>query len=304
MTNATRIAVLALTLKTLAIAGHVQTAHAQAAAEPKALQETPSIEAGQEWLINVITGFTAQHLNATNDMAKGLVRRNRAKALCAANSPLQTSRLQVNGWLGTITELSSVDDGRGILAVAISPTITLTTARGELSEEAGPGKTLLIPDAPLYNVAVQLSRGQRIRFSGTLFPSSDDCIEELSFTPKGGMERPEFLFRFTDITPIDDLAISERGEETSSPEAMSCEDWGVIAGKFAEAREYGTTQKNLRQGVTEATSMPDGLPREYLNANLALIDEVYTTWRNVSPGAVAGIITSVCRDQQQRKVLK
>jgi hypothetical protein len=62
--------------------------------------------------------------------------------------------------------------------------------------------TLIDPEDPLFAKAVALKKSQRVQFSGSFFPNSTDCFREGSMTLGGSMDEPEFLFRFTDISPL------------------------------------------------------------------------------------------------------
>lgn len=157
----------------------------------------------QLWVAQVTADFRAKYDQAPNDMAKGLVRHQRAAALCDPKGLISPGRGQVKDWTGLVSELDAVSDGRGILAVQISPMVTLHTENNALAEKLGEPTTLIPIDSPLYATVVKLAVKQHVRFSGTFFPSPDDCMKETSLTPEGGMEEPEFLFRFTDVQPIE-----------------------------------------------------------------------------------------------------
>ena len=61
--------------------------------------------------------------------------------------------------------------------------------------------TLIAHGSRLYEQAVALRIGQRVRFSGTFFAHGNDCVRELSATSGGSLRAPEFAFRFTEIRP-------------------------------------------------------------------------------------------------------
>lgn len=154
----------------------------------------------EAWLISTVDQFSAAFQSAPNDMAKGLIRHQRAIALCGKESPVKADLGAVSGWEGTVETLDSTNDGRGILVVRIGPHVTLGTTNNALSESIGPEKTLIPLDSPLYRVAVALKTGQRVRFDGHFFPSKEDCLKETSLTRAGGMTDPDFLFAFTGLT--------------------------------------------------------------------------------------------------------
>lgn len=55
----------------------------------------------------------------------------------------------------------------------------------------------------MYNVVSELEKGDLVRFSGYFFSDKEDCIYESSFTLQGGLEEPEFKFKFTNIEKLE-----------------------------------------------------------------------------------------------------
>ncbi len=106
----------------------------------------------------------------------------------------------VNSWVGTINQLETNTEGKAILSVRISPNIEIKTWNNALSDVAS--NTLIEKGTPVYNNLFSLSKGQRVMFSGTFFPSESDFIKETSMTIDGSMRNPEFLFKFKSVTPI------------------------------------------------------------------------------------------------------
>lgn len=163
----------------------------------------PANRDAQTWLAQVATDYAARYAAAPNDMAKGLIRHQRAAAVCDPKGPLWLGKGQVRDWSGVVAELDAVSDGRGILGVKVSPIVTLHTTNNSFSEQVSDTKTLIPVGSPIYNVATGLAVGQHVRFSGTFFASPDDCVKETSLTPQGAMTEPEYLFRFTELTPTE-----------------------------------------------------------------------------------------------------
>ena len=63
--------------------------------------------------------------------------------------------------------------------------------------------TLMQPGSPLFNTASGLKVGQKVKFSGTFFKGvSGDCLYESSLRLQSKVEDPEFIFRFSSITPM------------------------------------------------------------------------------------------------------
>lgn len=96
--------------------------------------------------------------------------------------------------------LEANNEGRGVLAVRLSPEVIVRTHSMSWGDE---GTRTLIPiGSPLHKQALALSVGQRVQFSGMFFPSRIDCTTETSLTVSVAMTEPEFLFRFSEIQPV------------------------------------------------------------------------------------------------------
>jgi hypothetical protein len=130
-----------------------------------------------------------------NEMAKGAARPYRAKGLCN-----QAQGRAIQNWVGKIETLSSNSDGKGVLSVVIGDKIYLKTWNNSVSDIGD--RTLIEPGSPLYQKAVVLQVGQAVSFSGSFIPSQTDCVREGSLTLDGSMTKPEFIFRFSDIAPV------------------------------------------------------------------------------------------------------
>jgi hypothetical protein len=169
-----------------------------AAATPPAMG--PDTEA---WVIKTVADFAVKFAAAPNDMAKGVIRSERGHTLCSPPSQFIPLKGTIRDWTGTVTQLDATGDGRGILSVKIAPAITLQTTNNSFSEAATNTPTLIPARSPLLAAVSKLAVGQKVRFSGNLYPSVQDCMEESSITTEGSMTDPEFLFRFTEVAPID-----------------------------------------------------------------------------------------------------
>ncbi len=94
-------------------------------------------------------------------MATGAARPVRARAICAA-----VGGHAAHGWTGSVSELSSTGDGKGVLRVDIGDGVTVGTWDNALSDLLD--GTLIEPSSPVFQRAVALRVGQRVRFSGTV----------------------------------------------------------------------------------------------------------------------------------------
>ena len=145
-------------------------------------------------MVAAIDKAKSAYRNAANDLAKGGIRRDRARAIC--NS---ISGRRISGWTGEITQLTTNGEGKGVLAISIGDEVSVTTMNNMISDIGS--NTLIDPDSPVFRKLEQLSEGQKVRFSGTFVrpPTSVDCLYELSLTMDGAMEDPEFLVRFSAV---------------------------------------------------------------------------------------------------------
>ena len=135
---------------------------------------------------------------AANDMQKGGARAAREKELCSL-----LTLLSISDWVGDVYSVSSNTDGKGVLAVTIAPDVYVKTWNNSLSDYTD--GTLIDPSSALFGKASQLKEGQKIKFSGSLFRERGDaigCLRESSLTLEGKLSEPEFVFRFSDVSPM------------------------------------------------------------------------------------------------------
>jgi hypothetical protein len=128
-------------------------------------------------------------------MVKGAARAHRRVRLCQL-----VQGMDVRGWTGRITNLSSSSSGKGVLGISIGPHITITTINNDISDSFD--HTLLDPSSNVFRQVVPLSVDQQILFSGSFLPSDTDCVREIGLTQEGSMTDPEFLFHFTDVKAV------------------------------------------------------------------------------------------------------
>lgn len=144
---------------------------------------------------NVVADYTARFGEARNELQQSTLRNQRQADIANA-----LGDYTVDSWVGTISNLATNSEGKAILSVTISPEIRIKTWNNAFSDIAS--NTLIEQGTPVYEALFNLSNGQRVIFSGSFFPSRDDFIQETSLTISGSMRSPEFLFRFTSVTPI------------------------------------------------------------------------------------------------------
>ena len=107
---------------------------------------------------------------------------------------------RVQDWVGTIYELSSNSEGKGVLSVQISDNVYIKTWNNKLSDIGH--DTLIDPNSSLFKTLSGLSEGNKIKFSGSFLPSDTDCIREGSLTLSGSMTEPEFIMQFERVQSL------------------------------------------------------------------------------------------------------
>jgi len=155
-----------------------------------------AVPSAESDFVNTITRFAAAYRAVGSDLSKGAQRPARASALCTQFSG------DIRNWIGTLTTLSSNNEGKGVIEITIGPNITLGTWNNSLSDIMD--HTLIDPSSRVYARAVALQTGIPVRFSGTLIKGGVDCFREESLTQAGAMTRPTWLMRFTDIGGTDE----------------------------------------------------------------------------------------------------
>jgi hypothetical protein len=149
----------------------------------------------QKQFVDIVERFDRAYAQAASDLAKDATRLQRAKAICAAiRTPV------VQNWTGTVFKVSSSREGKGILELTLSTHVRVTTWNDSTADIGD--NTLIDPKSPLFDQAVLLKRNQQVLFSGNFIPDSTDCFRETSITLSEAMDQPEFLFRFSDISPV------------------------------------------------------------------------------------------------------
>lgn len=142
-----------------------------------------------------LDGQTASR-SADNDLALGAALRDRTAALCAT-----VPNYSVSGWTGKVTNLDANGDGKGVVEVEIADDVFVKTWNNAFSDMNS--NTLIEPTDPLFDQVLSLSKGQVVQFSGSFFADDVNCVQESSLTLSGNLRDPEFIFQFTEVTPLD-----------------------------------------------------------------------------------------------------
>ena len=166
------------------------------ASPPVAENETSeAMPAKEKAVIDAVEQARHDYASASNEMQEGAARPARAKSICAAIPDRQARQ-----WVGNVSEVSSNSEGKGVLNIEIASGVQVKTWNNALSDSFY--HTLIDPSSNLYRQALTLSVGQAVRFSGQFVSSSVDCIEELSLTLHGSVSEPDFIIRFSDVSPL------------------------------------------------------------------------------------------------------
>ena len=153
----------------------------------------PQGEEQEAQFISAIGDAKAAYDNAANGMLKGATRPARGRKLCEI-----LSTHEVKDWIGEVYRLSSNNDGHGIVAIKIARNVYVETSNNDFSDRSF--GTLIKLGSQIYQEISQINVGQRVRFSGTFFEDSIDCLKEISLSVDGAMTEPEFLIKFTAMT--------------------------------------------------------------------------------------------------------
>lgn len=163
---------------------------------PSPLAAAEPARSSAERLLSVVRDYADRYKSAPNEMAQGALRPARARVICQAlPDPSATD------WMGSVELLSSNNEGKGVLSVRISDSLSVETMNNALSDI--PYNTLIPVGSRVQQEAMALHHGQRVVFSGSFVPDNDDCIKETSLTVWGDMTEPSFLFRFSAIRPAE-----------------------------------------------------------------------------------------------------
>jgi hypothetical protein len=165
----------------------VQPAPVVAAARP-----LPTDEAQ---LIAAIDTARSAYRAAKNQMAAGGVRAERRTAICAVLAKPTNQE-----WIGTISQLSSSNDGKGVLYIKLSDHLVVGTSNNSFSDTGD--NTLIEPGSAVFKSAVELKKGDVVAFKGGFKRDEKDCISESSMTLDGSMTDPFFLIRFSMVRKL------------------------------------------------------------------------------------------------------
>ncbi|MCL2459416.1 MAG: hypothetical protein FWF31_11385, partial [Desulfobulbus sp.] len=91
-------------------------------------------------------------------------------------------------------------DGKAYIKVQVNPDLTLSTWNNSLSDIED--KTMIVQGTNLFNSLSSMTKGQKIKFSGSFIKDQQDYYKERSMTIDGSMTDPDYVFRFSEVTKL------------------------------------------------------------------------------------------------------
>jgi hypothetical protein len=166
-------------------------------AEPTQINAAPTLPPLESKFIDIVSAAQSQSTQTENDMQKGGVKAARDSQLCAT-----IKTLDIDGWIGTISDINSNSDGKGVLSVEIAPNVDLKTWNNSFSDIGD--QTLIEPNSTVFQIASVMHKGDLVEIGGKFYSGTDsDCLKEGSLSLNGKLQHPEFIFKFSSIAAYD-----------------------------------------------------------------------------------------------------
>ncbi|MBH3207174.1 hypothetical protein [Serratia marcescens] len=162
--------------------------------KPKKERVEDSYPDQEKRFIQIVEQAISGSKASANDMQKGGVKADRTDALCGL-----LKNKSVKDWVGKVDTVDSNSDGKGVLTIQLTRDISVKTWNNALSDISD--NTLLTPRTPIFNAASNLKKGDYVVFSGRFIADNESCLRESSMGLSGGLEEPEFIFKFSEIAP-------------------------------------------------------------------------------------------------------
>lgn len=169
-------------------------------AGPQSSQRPPPPPADQKpaselRFLELIDASAAQYNGAVNDIVAHDQRGRRRDALCE-NFP----KPDVRDWIGKITSIEPSMFGATV-SIRLKYGANVSTWNNAISDTID--QTIIPKDSILYNEVAALAAGSMVRFSGTFVPSAEDCFKTQNISLSGAMIEPQFVMRFSAISPVE-----------------------------------------------------------------------------------------------------
>ena len=149
----------------------------------------------QKTFEDVVAQFVSKFNDAGNELQQSAARKERGRAIGGLNLGLN-----VEGWVGTLSRLGTNNDGDAYITVELNRNLSVSAWNNALSDIED--KTLIKSGSALFDALASMSKGRRVKFSGSFVRSSEDFYREKSLTIQGSMTDPDFAFRFKEVTPL------------------------------------------------------------------------------------------------------
>ena len=150
----------------------------------------------QRRFLAALEALFREDLRPANAIAPDTSWQRRAAAICQA-----MPGLEARDWIGAMQTIQGGGpNGEAAVAVEIARGIRIGTGYGPRTSRG----TMIARGTPLYAAIQTLRLEQPVRVSGSFFRDAEDCIAEVMRRQfRRSVREPEFLFRFTEIRPLE-----------------------------------------------------------------------------------------------------
>jgi hypothetical protein len=238
--------------------------------------------------VRIVSDAQDQSRTASNDMQRGGIKAKRDHALCKL-----LASLSVTNWIGTMKDINSNSDGKGVLEIRIADNIYVRTYNNALSDFSS--NTLLDPGSAVFVAASAMTVGQPVQFSGEFLRDEEaGCIDETSLTLRGKLREPEFIFRFSRLmdstAPMPDVAHDATNEPVAdaAPEISPAPE-DAESSPPAQDSDPASAQATQAQitAISGAAPIEDTQPP----STIKTVDDL-TPMRSINPAAADHIDNS------------
>jgi hypothetical protein len=154
----------------------------------------------QKQFEQIIATYSAEYDKGENELQQSVARNSRKKDL------QQLGIRSATDWVGTLSDLSTNNDGKAVVEIELGD-IKIKTWNNAYSDIGY--DTLIDLESALFKSLLNVKKGAKVKFSGSFFSGDDlDYVEENSFTIRGSMKDPEFLFKFSNVAVVGDNPIT------------------------------------------------------------------------------------------------
>ena len=144
----------------------------------------------QKEFCNINKKYSDLSKKTSKDLKLQLYKRKRKKELSKFD-------YEFLNWAGKIEEIDSVGDEYAYVSISVCKNVTIKTWNNEFSDMMD--KSLIHIDTELYEILLDLEKGNSVITSGSFTESDSDYFQETSITNKGSLSEPEYLVKFSNI---------------------------------------------------------------------------------------------------------